>query len=153
MRHKRALAIVLAWAAIPPSMVRAQSPQVTDIEFPSGVLDLGRLLSAGDVNVVTFAARGTRGSEGSFSFANAIDDVGAALAWLRDGGRGFNVDPKRIAIGGHSLGEGDPEAVIQEIQPDPAVTIIANPDGHFFRASRERMASDIRAWLARQFAH
>jgi dienelactone hydrolase len=245
MRHKCALAIVLAWAAIPPSMVRAQSPQVTDIEFPSGgvnvrgrffsaasdplatlvllpgadfdytdVLDLGRLLSAGDVNVVTFAARGTRGSEGSFSFANAIDDVGAALAWLRDGGRGFNVDPKRIAIGGHSLGggiamafaahdpgltpvvsiagndlgesarrlrsdsifanslrgrlaqmagqpgfaEGDPEAVIQEIldalkrQPDPAVTIIAYPDGHFFRASRERMASDIRAWLARQFA-
>jgi len=286
MRRTWPPAVALAAVALPHTG-RAQSPQVTEIQFPSDgftvrgrffatgndplatlvllpggdfdytdVLDQGRLLSAGDVNVLTFAARGTRGSEGPFSFANAVDDVGAALAWLRGaGGRGFNVAPERIAIGGHSLGGGiamafaahdpgltpavsiagndlgefarrlrsdstfanglrarlaqmggqpgfdevDPEAVIQEIpdgeatfghtenaaslarrpimllagwddatapietvvlpvyralkrQPDSAVTIMAYPDGHFFRTSREKMASDIRAWLARQFA-
>jgi len=136
MRQALALALVLA-TAVPPPTARAQSPRVTEIEFPSDganvhgrffssgsdplatlvllpggdfdytdVLDLGRLLSAGDVNVVTFAARGTRGQRG----------------------------------------------LLLKRQPQSSVTIIANPDGHFFRTSREKIASDIRAWLARQFA-
>ncbi len=216
---------------------------------PTDVLDLGRLLSARDVNVVTFAPRGTRGSEGTGTISNFIDDVGAGLAWLRgDGGRAFGVDPGRIAIGGYSLGGGlamayaardstvddvvsiagndlgeyarrlrrdsalaaglhdrltrmetvDPDAVIREIldneavfghtenaprlahraillmggwddpiapmetvvlpfyralkrQPASDVTIMAYPDDHSFRNSREEMAADIRAWLERRF--
>ncbi len=222
---------------------------------PTDVLDMGALLSARGVNVVTFAARGTRGSEGIMTLSNALDDVAAALQWLRGaGGRAYRVDPDRIVTGGLSLGGGiavahaardstirhvisiagndlgeyarrlrgdpvlmaglrgrlsaagapggfarlEPDALIQEIldnetlyghtenvsrlanrsillvggwddltapietvllpfyralreQPGSDVTIIAYPDSHSFRQSRQEMASDIRAWLVRRF--
>ncbi len=216
---------------------------------PTNVLDMGGLLPARGVNVVTFAPRGFHGSEGVPSIANFIDDIGAALCWLRgDGGRALGVDPDKIVIGGHSLGGGlamayavrdstvggvvsvagndlgefarrirsssaaearlrqslnrigapDPELIIREIldgeatyghtenalrlaqravlliggwddttapmetvvlpfyralqaQTGSDVTIIAYQDGHSFRDSREEMASDIEAWLARRF--
>jgi len=98
---------------------------------PTDVLDLGRLLSDRDVNVMTFAARGTHGSDGRFTFTSAADDVAAALKWLAGGGgEAVNVDPERVAIGGHSLGGGIAMA--------------------FAGSSREQMASDIRDWLARR---
>lgn len=222
---------------------------------PTDVLELGRLLSARGVSVLTLAVRGTRGSGGRFTLANAVDDIGAALLWLGGaGGRKLNVDPERIAIGGHSLGGGiamafavhdstlrpvvsiagndlgefarrlrgdsalaaglrtrvsqmsqqegfaieNPDAVIREIldkestfgqtenaprlasrpilllggwddstapietvvlpvyralkrQPTADVAITAYIDGHFFRNSREALASDIHTWLAQQF--
>jgi dienelactone hydrolase len=137
MKGKWPTAVALALVTVTGS-ARAQSPQVTEITFPSGgftirgrffssarepiatllllpgsdfdptdVLEIGRLLSARDVNVVTFAPGGTRESEGIGTISNFIDDIGAALVWLRgDDGRAFRVNPERIAIGGYSLGGG-----------------------------------------------
>jgi pimeloyl-ACP methyl ester carboxylesterase len=48
------------------------------------VLGLGALLSKQGLTVVTFNPRGMHGSEGTASFAHALDDIGAALRWLRD---------------------------------------------------------------------
>ncbi|WP_456425816.1 alpha/beta hydrolase family protein [Rhodocaloribacter sp.] len=112
-----------------------------DFDF-TDVLELGRLLSAGDVNVVTFAARGTRGSEGRFTFTNAVDDVAAALSWLRGpGGRAFNVAPDRIAVGGHSLGGGIAMAfAARDSTLRPVVSIAGNDLGAFARRLRSDSA-------------
>lgn len=75
---------------------------------PDDVLGLGALLSREGVTAVTFNPRGMHGSEGTASFAHALEDIGAALGWLRTpevSGK-FGVDPSRIVLAGHSWGGG-----------------------------------------------
>ena len=69
-------------------------------------LDLAQAVRRAGWNVLTFTYRGAWGSEGSFSIQHAIEDAGAALAFLRSprAASDFAVDPKRIVIGGHSMG-------------------------------------------------
>jgi alpha-beta hydrolase superfamily lysophospholipase len=73
---------------------------------PSDVLELGGRLSARDVNVLMFNNRGVQNSGGTLTYRNALDDAGAAVAWLRAPGQRtrFNVDPARVILGGHSFG-------------------------------------------------
>jgi pimeloyl-ACP methyl ester carboxylesterase len=192
MREKVAFAIVLAATAMPYA-ARAETPQVTEIEFqsegstvrgrffstadepiatvvflpgadfdPTDVLGLGESLSALGVNVVTFAARGTRGSEGTLSIAGAVADVGAALGWLRGAdGRALRVDPDRIVIGGHSLGGGIAMAYAAR---DPSVrnviSIAGNDLGEYARRLRGNpaLAAGLRGRLSEMsgstgFAH
>ena len=75
---------------------------------PTDVIGLGQLLSARDVNVLTFTPRGARESEGTLTYGNALDDVAAALRWFKgpEARRRFRVDPMRLALGGHSFGGG-----------------------------------------------
>src|SRR5262249_4786685 len=47
-------------------------------------LDLAQAVRRAGWNVLTMHYRGSWGSEGAFSFSHAIEDVQAALAWLRD---------------------------------------------------------------------
>lgn len=105
---------------------------------PTDVLDLGRSLPVFGVSVLTFAVRGTHQSEGQFTFANALDDVGAALLWLQGpGGRAFNVDAEHIAIGGHSLGGGIAMAfAVHDSTLRPVVSIAGNDLGEFARRLR-----------------
>lgn len=65
-------------------------------------------LARENVNVLTFNYRGTFQSEGIFSFSNAVADIGAAIAFLKESDHqsAYRIDPKKIVLGGWSFGSG-----------------------------------------------
>ena len=69
-------------------------------------LDLAQAVRRAGWNAVTFNYRGSWGSPGSFRFAQNPEDADAVLAYLRDQSNAakLGIDPKRIAIAGHSMG-------------------------------------------------
>ncbi len=69
-------------------------------------LDLAQAARRAGWNVLTQHYRGSWGSKGAFSFAGAAEDAHAALAYLKDRANAarLHVDPRRIAIAGHSMG-------------------------------------------------
>jgi pimeloyl-ACP methyl ester carboxylesterase len=69
-------------------------------------LDLAQAVRRAGWNAVTFNYRGSWGSPGVYRFAQNIEDADAVLAYLRDPANAarLSVDPKRIAIAGHSMG-------------------------------------------------
>ena len=66
--------------------------------------DLARLMQAVGFNVFMFHYRGAYGSEGTFSFTHALEDVAAATVFLRDNAGKFHADPEKINLLGHSMG-------------------------------------------------
>jgi hypothetical protein len=58
------------------------------------------------VNVFTFNYRGIYKSQGSFSFSNVIEDIGAALQYVAgsDNLRSYKIDPENVILGGWSFG-------------------------------------------------
>lgn len=72
------------------------------------VLGLGAFLSARGVNVCMFNPRGFYDSGGTSSFPNTLEDIGAALRWLRqpDITKRFRIDRAKLVLGGHSYGGG-----------------------------------------------
>jgi dipeptidyl aminopeptidase/acylaminoacyl peptidase len=68
--------------------------------------DLAQTLRRAGMNVLLFDYRGNWGSGGTFSFGHTLEDVGAAIAFIRsDSSRSaFRVDPRRIILAGHSMG-------------------------------------------------
>jgi uncharacterized protein len=69
-------------------------------------LDLAQAVRRAGWNAVTFNYRGSWGSPGSFRFGQNMEDADAVLAYLRDpvNAAKLGIDPKRIAIAGHSMG-------------------------------------------------
>jgi pimeloyl-ACP methyl ester carboxylesterase len=69
-------------------------------------LDLAQAVRRAGWNVLTFTYRGAWGSEGDFSISNALEDTGAAMAFLRssEAVQAYGVDPHRLVIAGHSMG-------------------------------------------------
>jgi pimeloyl-ACP methyl ester carboxylesterase len=69
-------------------------------------LDLAQAVRRAGWNAITFNYRGSWGSPGSFRFAQVPQDTAAVLAWLRrpDVAAKLGVDPRRIALAGHSMG-------------------------------------------------
>jgi len=69
-------------------------------------LDLAQAIRRAGINVLYFNYRGSWGSQGTFSFANAQEDVLSAIGYLRtpDVARRLRIDPTRIALVGHSMG-------------------------------------------------
>jgi len=69
-------------------------------------LDLAQVLRRAGINVLFFHYRGSWGSEGTYSFGHCLEDVESALAFLRseESRAERRVDPRRIALVGHSLG-------------------------------------------------
>jgi uncharacterized protein len=69
-------------------------------------LDLAQAVRRAGWNAVTFNYRGSWGSPGSFRFAQNLQDADAVLAYLRDPSNAahLRIDPKRIAVAGHSMG-------------------------------------------------
>jgi len=69
-------------------------------------LDLAQAMRRAGWNAVTFNYRGSWGSPGVYRFAQNLEDADAVLAYLRDPANAarLGVDPKRIAIAGHSMG-------------------------------------------------
>ncbi len=102
-------------------------------------LDLAQALRRVGWNVLTFTYRGAWGSEGKFSLANALEDGAAALAFARstEGAR-LGIDPRRIVIGGHSMGGGIATLVAAE-HPDVAGVVLL--DAWNFGATAKQLAS------------
>lgn len=70
-------------------------------------LDLAQAIRRVGWNVLTFSYRGAWGSAGNFSFTNAVADAQAALDLARSAeGAKLGIDPRRLVIGGHSMGGG-----------------------------------------------
>ncbi len=69
-------------------------------------LDLAQAVRRAGWVAVTFNYRGSWGSPGSFSFSGNLEDAAAVLAYLRDPATAgpLRLDPRRIAIAGHSMG-------------------------------------------------
>ncbi|MFT3724622.1 MAG: alpha/beta hydrolase [Hyphomonadaceae bacterium] len=69
-------------------------------------LDLAQAVRRAGWNAVTFNYRGSWGSPGEFHFAQVPEDAANVIAWLRqpEVAAKLGVDPKRIAIAGHSMG-------------------------------------------------
>lgn len=103
---------------------------------PQDVLGLGALLAGQGVNVLVFNPRGLHNSEGIASFANTLEDIGAAWRWLQlpDVQQRFKIDTARLALGGHSYGGGMAMAYAAR---DPGVrrviSIAGNDHAEFIR--------------------
>jgi pimeloyl-ACP methyl ester carboxylesterase len=69
-------------------------------------LDLAQALRRAGMNVLFFSYRGAWGSGGTFSFDHALEDVAAAIAFVRRDSSvaAFRVDPQRVSLLGHSMG-------------------------------------------------
>ncbi len=69
-------------------------------------LDLAHALRRAGWNTVFFHYRGSWGSGGNFSFGHVLEDVNAVLATVRDPAfaQAHRIDPRRIALVGHSMG-------------------------------------------------
>jgi len=69
-------------------------------------LDLAQAMRRAGINVLYFNYRGSWGSSGTFSFANAQEDVQSAIGFVRtpDVALRLRIDPTRIALVGHSMG-------------------------------------------------
>lgn len=69
-------------------------------------LDLSQAVRRAGWNVLTLHYRGSWGSPGMFSIANAVEDAAAAVAFLRDPDtvRKYGIDANRLVIAGHSMG-------------------------------------------------
>jgi pimeloyl-ACP methyl ester carboxylesterase len=69
-------------------------------------LDLAQAIRRAGIDVLYFNYRGSWGSQGTFSFANAQEDVQSAIAFVRtpDVALRLRIDPTRVALVGHSMG-------------------------------------------------
>jgi pimeloyl-ACP methyl ester carboxylesterase len=69
-------------------------------------LDLAQAVRRAGWNAVTFNYRGSWGSPGVFRFAQNLEDADAVLAYLHDPANAarLEINTKRIAIAGHSMG-------------------------------------------------
>jgi acetyl esterase/lipase len=69
-------------------------------------LDLAQAARRAGWNVLTLHYRGSWGSPGAFSFAHCVEDSRNALAFLRrsENLARYRIDPRRIAVAGHSMG-------------------------------------------------
>ena len=69
-------------------------------------LDLAQAIRRAGWNVLTFHYRGSWGSPGVFSIGHVLEDVDAAVSFVRrpDIAKSYQIDPVRIVLGGHSMG-------------------------------------------------
>ncbi len=91
-------------------------------------LDLAQAMRRAGWNAIYFTYRGAWGSGGEFSFANALEDVGAVVAALREPAFAakHRVDPERIVLIGHSMGGA---AALLSAAKLPAVRCVASLAG------------------------
>ena len=90
-------------------------------------LDVAQAIRRAGYSVLFFNYRGSWGSGGMFSRTHAIEDVNAALRWLRSPETAvrFRTDSARIALVGHSVGGG---LALMATAADPAVACVGARD-------------------------
>lgn len=124
---------------------------------PDDVLGLGAKLSGRGSNVLMVMPRGMQGSEGTFTFAGSLEDIGAAWRWLHSDAAAerFRIDRARLTLGGYSWGGGMALAYAATDPDVRAVFSIAGTDhGGFIRLMQQNpdMDRQVRAMWARQLA-
>jgi len=69
-------------------------------------LDLAQAIRRAGWNVLAVNYRGSWGVKGAFSYAHAIEDADAEVAFVRDPSNvtKYHIDPNRIVLLGHSMG-------------------------------------------------
>lgn len=85
-------------------------------------LDLAHAMRRAGYNVLFFHYRGSWGSEGDFGVENAVEDVAAGVAHLRENVEAYRVDPAKITLIGHSLGG---FTALQSAARDPSIACVA----------------------------
>jgi pimeloyl-ACP methyl ester carboxylesterase len=112
-------------------------------------LDLAQAIRRAGWNVLTMHYRGSWGSPGTFSLAGAVEDAEAAMAFLHqpENAAKYGIDPRRILIGGHSMG-GFAAARYAAAHPDVAGVVLIDAwnvgaDGKALRAHPETRAAAI----------
>jgi pimeloyl-ACP methyl ester carboxylesterase len=110
---------------------------------PNDVLGLGAQLAEQGINVCMFNPRGLHQSEGISSPANTLQDIRAALQWLRqvDVQQRFGVDPTRLVLGGYSYGGGMAMAYAARDSSIRRVISIAGTDHGEFAREFQRNAA------------
>jgi dienelactone hydrolase len=103
---------------------------------PDDVLGMGARLSQEGINVLMVNPRGTHESEGTFTFAGSLRDIGAAFHWLRSSDviEEFQIDTSNIFLGGYSWGGGMSLAyAATDPQAQRLISIAGNDHGEFIR--------------------
>jgi pimeloyl-ACP methyl ester carboxylesterase len=88
-------------------------------------LDLAQAVRRVGWNVLTLHYRGSWGSPGNFTVQGAVEDAAAAMAFLTrpDNAATYRIDPRRLFIGGHSMG-GLAAALYGAAHPDVAGVVL-----------------------------
>jgi pimeloyl-ACP methyl ester carboxylesterase len=120
--------------------------------LPSDNLSLGPLLAEQGINFCWFNPRGLPPSEGFATFAGTLQDIGAALQWMRrpEVQKRFNIDTTRIVLGGYSFGGGMAMAYAARDPSIRRVILIAGMDfGELVREMQRNaaFAEGISQWL------
>jgi uncharacterized protein len=94
-------------------------------------LDLASELQQQGWNVLVINYRGAWGSQGSFSFAHSLDDVRAALDYMKQNevAEANRIDRQRIALVGHSFGG---FLSLKVASLDPSIKAVASLSGANF---------------------
>ncbi|MES2150329.1 MAG: alpha/beta fold hydrolase [Pseudomonadota bacterium] len=112
-------------------------------------LDLAQAVRRAGWNAVMVNYRGSWGSPGKFSFAQNLEDAKATLAFIRNPVNAvkLDIDPNRIALGGHSMG-GWVSALTASQDPALLGTVIisAADMGAFGQKAKEHF-SDVAGFL------
>ena len=117
---------------------------------PPDVLGIGSALSSrSEIAVVVVTPRGWYDSEGTASFSNGLEDVGAVFDWIRASDRS-DLNSDNVSVGGHSWGGG---IALSYAAIDPSVekvfSIAGTDHGTFIRKydADSSFAAQIRAYL------
>jgi pimeloyl-ACP methyl ester carboxylesterase len=86
-------------------------------------LDLAQEMRRAGWDVLYFNYRGAWGTPGDFSFEHSIEDVGSAVAYVREPANAerLRADPKRIVLIGHSMGG---FMAVQAAAADPGIMAV-----------------------------
>ncbi|MBL0385260.1 alpha/beta fold hydrolase [Tumebacillus sp. ITR2] len=106
--------------------------------------DLAVAMRKAGWSVLLLNYRGAWGSQGNFSFANALEDVQAALAYLRreDVVAEFKLDTSKLVLVGHSMGG---FLSLMTTAGDADVTGVASISGFNFGLAAEIVGDDERS--------
>lgn len=95
---------------------------------PSDVLGTAQYLSGQGIEAFVLSPRGWHSSGGNATFANALQDIGTALSWVR------KHTTHDVAIGGHSFGGGMALAyAAQDLSVRRVVSIAGTDHGQLIR--------------------
>jgi pimeloyl-ACP methyl ester carboxylesterase len=103
---------------------------------PNDVLGLGTLLVERGIQLCFFNPRGLYHSDGEFTHANTLEDIGAAWQWIQQphGSGQFQIDPTTLVLGGYSYGGGMAMAyAAQNPNVSRLISIAGNDHGEFAR--------------------
>lgn len=119
-------------------------------------LDLAQDIRRAGWDVLYFNYRGSWGTPGDFSFSHGIEDVAAALSYLRQPAvaKKLRLDPTRIVLIGHSMGG---FMAIHAAAADPrvrAIGVISGGDlgGEYQRLRRENASANATEKMATALA-